>query len=97
MVNWPIKPIKGYIAAHRDYVSKINSTYQSAHKCTSFTLIKKTLQVFANWLIGQLNQLMAISQTTEALGIKSMLDTKLNMKARVLRISTCYFTSSLIG
>ena len=95
MVNWPIKPIKGYIAAHRDYVSKIKSADKSTLHYTSFTLIKKSLQIFANWLIGQLNQLMAISQTTEALGIKSMLDTKLNMKARVLRIPPCYFTSSL--
>ena len=97
MVNWPIKPIKGYITAHRDYVSKIKSAYKSTLHYTSFTLIKKSLQFFANWLIGQLNQLMAISQTTEALGIKSMPDTKLNMKGRVLRISRFYFTSSLIG
>ena len=61
--------------AHRDYVSKVISAYKSTLYYTSFTLIKKSLQVFANLLIGQLNQLMAISQITEALGIKLMPDT----------------------
>ena len=52
--------------------------------------IKSFSQFFPNWLIGQLNQLMVISQIMEALEIKSSLHMKLHLKERVICLSKAF-------
>ena len=54
LVNWSIKPIEGYILAHRDFGSKITLVYERLIENTTYMLIEKFSQYLFNCFIGQL-------------------------------------------
>ena len=97
MVNWPIKPISGYISAHEGIRSKIIPAYERLFENTTYILIEKLSQYFPNCLIDQLSQLAAISQTTKVSEVKSLPHMKDYLKTQIINLSKSFRNISLIG
>ena len=85
MVNWPIKQISGYISAHEGIRIKITRAYESKLKPRFYMSIKHISHLFSNWLICQLNQLTAISQTRKDLKLKLHQHVKVQLRTHVIR------------
>ena len=85
MVNWPIKPISGHILAHEGIRIKITPAYENTLKLRFYMSIKHISHLFSNWLIGQLNQLTAISQPAKDLQLKLHQHLKVHLNTHVIR------------
>ena len=79
-----MKPITGYISAHRYFRSKITFAYERSLENTTYMLIENISQYFPNWLIDRLNLLTTISRPTKALEVKLLPYLKVDLITRVI-------------